>query len=295
MEEKFKSVSIYDLYERFPSRESCLAYLAKKKWESGFACKHCGHKNYCSGGKPHIRQCTRCRYKESATANTLFHKVKFDLVKAFAIVYFIATNKKGISSCELSRTLQLRQKTCWLFRLKVLSAMESHGNVGLSGKVEISDFEIGMKKAVKNGQEVRYKKRVVLAVEKKGKGVSHVYAGSVDGRGSKQFQGFVGRAVNRDALISCYKWRGYDHICNHYQVVARIKKTKKTIMPLSNRIENSIISWLRGIHHHAELLQYYLDEFCYRFNRNQMKEEIFDHLLLRMVHHRPRTYLDIIR
>ncbi|GAA5225395.1 IS1595 family transposase [Membranihabitans marinus] len=294
MEEKFKSVSIYDLYERFPSRDSCLAYLAKKKWESGFTCKHCGHHHYCSGGKPYVRQCTRCRYKESATANTLFHKVKFDLVKAFAIVYFIATNKKGISSCELSRTLQLRQKTCWLFRLKVLSAMETHRNVGLSGKVEISDFEIGMKKVMKNGREVRYKKRVVLAVEKKGKGVSHVYADEVNHRGYNQINAVVERTVNPDALISCYKLRGYDQICKKYQVISRVKKTKKTIMPLSYRIENSIVFWLRGIHHHAELLQYYLDEFCYRFNRNQMKEEIFVHLLERMVCHRPRTYMEII-
>ncbi|GAA5222139.1 hypothetical protein GCM10025777_27700 [Membranihabitans marinus] len=199
-----------------------------------------------------------------------------------------------MSSCELSRSLQLRQKTCWLFRLKVLTAMESHQNVGLSGKVEISDFEIGMKKVMENGQEVRYKKRVVMALEKKGKGVSHLYANEVESRGADQIDDFVDRVVNEGALISCYKWHGYNHVCKNYQVIKRIKKSKTSFMPLSNRLENSIISWLRGIHHHAELLQYYLDEFCYRFNRNQMKEEIYDHLLIRMVFHRPRTYQDII-
>ncbi|GAA5220389.1 hypothetical protein GCM10025777_10190 [Membranihabitans marinus] len=172
--------------------------------------------------------------------------------------------------------------------------METQRNVGLSGKVEISDFEIGMKKMMKKGQEVRFKKRVVLTIEKKGKGVSHVYADEVKSRGSNQINSVAKRTINQDALISCYKWHGYDHICQNYQVISRVKKTKKTIMPLSNRIENSIISWLRGIHHHAELLQYYLDEFCYRFNRNQMKEGIYDHLLERMVHHRPRTYLELI-
>jgi hypothetical protein len=44
------------------------------------------------------------------TAGTLFHKVKFPLLKAFYIVYFVATSKKGISSTELSRKLSLRQK-----------------------------------------------------------------------------------------------------------------------------------------------------------------------------------------
>jgi hypothetical protein len=62
---------------------------------------------------------------ESPTAQTLFHKVKFDLLKAFYIVYFVSTNKKGITSTELSRKLNLRQKTCWGFKRKVMKAMES--------------------------------------------------------------------------------------------------------------------------------------------------------------------------
>ncbi|GAA5221246.1 IS1595-like element ISSod11 family transposase [Membranihabitans marinus] len=294
MEDKFKSLSIEDFYKRFPNSKSCLNYLAHQKWASGFTCKHCGHHRYCSGGKPHIRQCSKCRYKESATANTLFHKVKFDLLKAFNIVYLIATSKKGISSCELSRKLQVRQKTCWLFRLKVLQAMKSHQKVGLSGKVELSDFKIGMKKTLQNGQEVQYKKIVVLAIEKKGKGISHGYAISTNSRSAKEINRLSDRCVNLDAKITCYKKHGYDQICQKYPVVKRIRKSKTSIMPLSNRMKNSITTWLRGTHHHAELLQYYLDEFCYRFNRNKMKAEIFDHLLERMVRHRPRTYLDII-
>jgi hypothetical protein len=51
--------------------------------------------------------------------------VKFDLVKAFYIVYFVATNKKGITSTELSRKLELRQKTCWSFKRKVMKAMKA--------------------------------------------------------------------------------------------------------------------------------------------------------------------------
>jgi hypothetical protein len=58
---------------------------------------------------------------ESPTAGTLFHRVKFPLLKAFYAVFFISTNKKGITSTELSRKLGLKQKVCWLFRYTIKS------------------------------------------------------------------------------------------------------------------------------------------------------------------------------
>jgi len=118
MEQRFKSLSLFEFQEQFPDTESCHRYLAKMKWQEGYSCRKCGHDRYCKGVlHAYSRQCTRCNYVESATANTLFHQVKFDLLKAFYIVYFVSTNKKGITSTELSRKLSLRQKTCWAFNV----------------------------------------------------------------------------------------------------------------------------------------------------------------------------------
>jgi len=64
-------------------------------------------------------------------------------LKAFYIVYFVSTNKKGISSTELSRKLGLRQKTCWFFKRKVMKAMESSGNYPLKGSVDVDEFFVG--------------------------------------------------------------------------------------------------------------------------------------------------------
>lgn len=63
---------------------------------------------------------------------------------------------------------------------------------------------------------------------------------------------------------------------------------------LVTRVVDGLKSWLKGIHHHVSLLQNYLNEYCYRYNRHLMKEEIFDDLLVRMVKHEPRTYSDIV-
>lgn len=128
MERKFESLTIFEFQKRFPDIDSCMKYLSELKWSSGFVCPQCGHTHFCNGHKPYVRQCTKCNKLVSPTSGTLFHKVKFSMLKAFYIVYYVSTNKKGIASTELSRKLGLRQKTCWLFKQKVMQAMKSSGN-----------------------------------------------------------------------------------------------------------------------------------------------------------------------
>ncbi|MBC7426730.1 MAG: IS1595 family transposase, partial [Bacteroidia bacterium] len=53
-------------------------------------------------------------------------------------------------------------------------------------------------------------------------------------------------------------------------------------------------SWLRGIHHHANHLQAYIDEYTYRFNRSNMKVNLFENLISRMMKLGPYPYKMII-
>lgn len=144
MEQRFKSLPLFEFQECFPDVESCLLYLSDLKWKDGFHCGKCGHSNYCNSvlGSYH-RQCTSCHYMESPTAGTLFHGVKFDLVKAFYIVYFVSTNKKRITSTELSQKLNLRQKTCWAFKRKVMKAMKSSGYHPITDRAEMDETVFG--------------------------------------------------------------------------------------------------------------------------------------------------------
>ncbi|KAA6324798.1 hypothetical protein EZS27_025913, partial [termite gut metagenome] len=153
----------------------CLGYLSELKWKGGFVCSKCGHTHCCKGHeKPYSRQCTKCRYVESPMAGTLFHKCKFSLLKAFYIVYYVSSNKKGISSTELSRKLGLRQKTCWLFKQKVMRAMQSSGTYPLQGFVEVDETTVGGQEEGTLGRKNSDKKLIVLAIEHLGKGIGRM-------------------------------------------------------------------------------------------------------------------------
>ncbi len=113
--------------ELFNDSEKALKFIAEVKWEDGFVCKKCGHTNYCEGKSPASRRCTRCKKEESATANTLFHNIKFPINKAFYIAYTVCVEGKDISSYEYSDQLGLNQMTCWKFRKRIKDCIFKHG------------------------------------------------------------------------------------------------------------------------------------------------------------------------
>ena len=284
MEQRFKSMSIFDFQRKFPDADSCLSHLATLKWSEGYSCPKCGHGSSCEGSSPHSRQCTRCRYVESPTAGTLFHKLKFDPLKAFWIVYFLATNKKGFSSTELARKLELGQKTCWRFKRKVMKAMKSSGNFPITGTAEVDETVFGQQEEGVRGRENARKKLVVVGIEKKGKSVSRLYARAIPHADAACLGGFMKDHIDPAAKVTTDQWTGYGPLAKDFANMVQIPSGKKgDNFPELHRAIMMLKGWLRGMHHHVEDLQDYLDEYCYRFNRNFMKERIFDNLVLRMV------------
>ena len=140
--------------------------ITSPKWSDGFKCERCAHTHYCKGKLDRTRQCTKCGYQATPTSNTLFHKVKFPILKALYIVYFVATNKQGISSTALSRKLGLRQKTCQSFKRKVMIAMASSRDYPLKDKVEVDETVVGQQEEGLRGRKNDKKKRVVVAMQR---------------------------------------------------------------------------------------------------------------------------------
>jgi len=295
MEQRFKSLTIFEFQRRFPSEQSCINYLIELKLGDGFECPQCKHNNYCKGDKAYNRQCTQCNYLVSPTSGTLFHKIKFPLLKAFYIVYFMSTSSKGISSTELSRKLGLRQKTCWLFKLKVMQAMKSSGNHLIDGSVEVDETVVGGQEEGVVGRKNDKKQLVVFAAERKGKGISRIYGKVIPNSSAKELGGFMKTYITPDALVKTDEWTGYKPLKKDFVNLEQVPSGKKgNNFPDLHRAIMGFKGWLRGVHHHANYLQAYIDEYTYRFNRNYMKEKIFDNLMRRMVNASPYTYKNLI-
>lgn len=295
MENKFKSLTIFEFQQRFPDENACYKYLNELKWGNGFVCPKCGHTNYCKGKRKYDRQCTSCHRIVSPTSGTLFHQLKFSILKAFYIVYYVSTSKKGISSTELSRKLGLRQKTCWTFKQKVMRAMKSSGKHKIKGKAEADETVVGGQEEGTKGRKNKKKKLAVFAIERKGKGISRMYGKVIKQSNSKELGAFLESVLEKDAHIKTDKWRGYQPLGKEFSNLLQVESGKKgNNFPDLHRAIMGFKGWLRGMHHQVEHLQAYIDEYCYRFNRSFMKEGIFDNLLIRMVNAPPVTNKQII-
>ena len=294
MKQSIKSLSLFEFQEKFSTKEDCLIYLSELKWSEGFHCRKCNHNHYCDGAALLSRQCTRCNYTESPTANTLFHKVKFNILKAFYIVYFVSTNKKGITSTELSRKQNLRQKTCWAFKRKVMKATKSSKDYPITGVSEVDETVFGGEEEGTRGRKNIKKKLVVIGIEKFNKGVSRVYARVIPKADAVSLGGFMKDHIASTAKITTDGWTGYTPLKENFENLKQIPSGKKgSNFPEMHRVIMGLKSWLRGMHHHVWDLQTYLDEYCYRFNRGFMGGGIFENLMKRMVNSPPCYIKDL--
>ena len=99
------------------------------RWWLWFECIKCKNNKYSKGKKVFNKRCSRCGYDESPTANTLFHKVKFEISEAYDVVYDMSKIKKGSNNIWLAGRHGIKQITAWLIRHKIQESMKSSENI----------------------------------------------------------------------------------------------------------------------------------------------------------------------
>lgn len=293
--EQFTGQSILNFIKELPDDDACKAYLAKIKWQDGFTCMKCGHTKGCekSGYK---YQCYGCQHVESSTANTLFHKVKFGLQKAFCVVFEMSTSSKSVSSIQMGKRFDIRQGTAWYFMQKVRNAMKSSQNYPLSELIHVDEFTVGGKEQGKQGRSYdSKKKKAVIAVElSKKHQVKRVYVRSIDDYSAKSLTPIFEEHISTTAQIVTDKWRGYEPLKKRYNIEQKFSDNGKNFKEL-HIIIMQLKSWLRAIPTHVTKwhIQAYFDEFCFRINRSQFKQSIFHKTIERMVIAKPIYHKDL--
>ena len=277
---------------RFGTREACLKYLEQIKWKDGYTCRSCGHDAYIRGKQFGSRRCCKCQYDESATSHTLFHKLKFGIEKAFEMLYEISTSKKGANSIWLAEHFGVNQKTAWLFRQKVMEAMESSGQHPLEGDVHVDEFEIGTPQKGEQGRSYsNVKMRVVVAYEYRNGKSGRGYAKVIHDYSSASLSPIFEEHIRQDAFVLADGWSGYTPLKKEYPNLKQIlSEAGQNFKMLHIQIRN-FKNWLRGVHSYcnAEYLQKYINEYFFRFNRRNHRSSILECIIERCVRKSPMT------
>lgn len=271
--------SFIDFAKDFSTAEQCLIYLCEFKWGKGFKCRKCDHETSVKGRTWYYRKCQKCQYDESCTAHTLFHKLKFSIVKAFWITYQLSTLKKGMSTMEIARQYEIHQETAWYFKRKVQQAMKSNGGLKLKKNVEVDEFTVGGKEQGKQGRSHGKKKiiQVVIEIEypeddeHKAPQIKCGNATVIKDYSGDELKRGINQMVDTEAVITTDFWPGYNSATGDRLHIPIYSEKGDNFVKLHWHIFN-IKNWMRGIHHHVSSnhIQSYLDEYHYRFNRRNI-------------------------
>ena len=283
--EIFKGQNLLEFAERFKTDEDCQLYLAHFKWSEGFKCVKCGHSRS-QVRRNHSRTCNICSHTESVTANTLFHKVKFGLRKAFFICFEMATTTKSLSATQVGVRFGITEKTARLFMHKVREAMRSSENYPMEGNVHVDEFVVGGKEEGKVGRSYdSNKKKMVCAVELTDDGkVKRMYSLNIDNYSAKELEKVFDKHISKDANVVTDKWKGYRPLMKRYNIT-QIESNHGMNFTALHTMIHQVKSWIRTTYSWVSEfnINRYVNEFCFRINRSQMKENIFNNLIGRMM------------
>ncbi len=281
---------------QFGSKEACYRYLAEYKWKEGYKCVRCASSVHIKGKQVYSKRCSKCGYDESATANTIFHKLKFGIDKAFEMLYEITTSKKGANSIWLAEHFGVNQKTAFLFRQKVQLAMKSSNLHPLEGEVHVDEFEIGTPKEGEPGRSKSEKKmRVVIAIEHRDGKSGRAYAKVIEDYSCISLKPIFEEHIKKDADILADGWSGYKPLKMEYpNLKQKLSDKGRNYKMLHIQIRN-FKNWLRGVHSYCnpEYLQRYIDEYFFRFNRRNHRKSILTKILDRCIDLKPMTYKNL--
>lgn len=291
----FSTLNTFEFQHQFTSVADCLSFLSELKWKDGYQCRKCSCAQYTKGYHPFARRCRQCRYDESATAHTIFHNLKFNLLKAFYGV-FRYCKKKGISSYELSKEIGVSQPTSWLFHCKLQQAMEPSGKNFLTEQVHIDEYVTGGPEAGKPGRSDGKKKKALMMVEVRNDNkMGRIYCQKISDYKKKTLYPIIESKVSSDAQVVTDEYPSYDKLKEKFPNAKQIKSDKGKTFPVVHQQIMNMKGWLRGIHHQCSEKHYqkYLDEYCFRTNRRNTEQGIFKAIMLRVVQMKTQTFKEL--
>jgi transposase-like protein len=295
--------TLMEFEQRFATDEACRDYLFGLRWPRGFICPRCG------GGWAWAMSrsrwlCRQCRHQASVTAGTVFQDSHLPLRTWFRTMWHVTSQKNGASALGLQRVLGLGSyETAWAMLHKLRRAMVRPGRDRLGGVVEVDETYWGSEEEGVIGRQTERKALVIIAAQADGKRVGRVRMRRIPDAKRSTLHGFIaeaaepGATVRTDGLQAYRELKGY----THDRVIQKDQEPgADPLLPRVHLVVSLLKRWLLGTHQGAighDHLDYYLDEFVFRFNRrtSSSRGKLFYRLAQQAVEVEPAPYARLIR
>lgn len=263
--------NIIEFEKRFNSEQSCREYLVQLRWPNGYICPNCSYNKSWETNRG-LYHCQKCNYESSITAGTILQDTRKPLQMWFKALWYVTNQKHGISALGLQRILGLGSyHTAWEWMYRLRHAMVRPGRDRISGTVEVDETYIGGKRIGKRGRGAVGKTLVVIAAQFDGKRIGRIRLKRVPDASGHSLNCAIKESIEPESTIITDAWEGYSQVETlgySHKIVKKDSNVGDNLLPKCNRVASLLKRWLLGTHQgRAQHLDYYLDEFTFRFNR----------------------------
>jgi len=268
-----KNMNLAELIKDFSDEPKCRAYIEGLRWPDGIECPHCHSKKVYRIVKRDQLLCASCEYQFSVTVDTIFHDTHLPLWKWFLATCLLCESKKGMSACQIQRSLGLSYKTAWYLCHRIRAAMAEVAPEPLGGTVEIDETYVA-------GKKRRWRRKaipqVVIGIRQRNGDLRLIRA--KDAR-SKTVRDIINANIGGHVEVimtdesQIYPWaltkiqkKKHQTICHSKEYAAGDVHTN-TVESAFSLLKRGIVGTWHKVS--AKHLPAYLDEMCFRFNNRK--------------------------
>lgn len=279
----------------FHDEAKAFAFLESIVWADGVSCPHCGVvggrvydlagvRSKASVKNPEgvvrhgLKKCGECRKQFTVKVGTVFEHARMPLHKLLQAVHLMVSSKKGVSSHQLSRVLEVQYKTAWFLAHRIREAMRSgdlapFGSGG--GAVEVDETYFGQKSGVPKARAGHAHKLGVLALVDRNTGTMRSF--TFDKFRADEVHPIVRANISREARLMTDEARMYwklgrefaEHGTTLHGAGQYVDYEDRTIH--TNTVEGAFSIFkrgMKGVYQHCgeQHLHRYLAEFEFRYN-----------------------------
>jgi transposase-like protein len=286
------AMNLAKLNHDYGTEQKCKELLTRLRWPEGVTCPRCKSRTISRLFTQGKFECSDCQYQFSVTAGTVFNDSHLPLTQWFLATELLCEAKKGMSACQIQRTLGLGSyKTAWYLCHRIRHAMVEVNKPMLDGKVEMDETFVGGKNWWQGREAKNDNKEVVIGIRQRGGDLRFFHAKDAkSGTLEKYIRENISEDVDilftddalgyRSAAKNLRKQGKHKTIRHKLRIYAKGDIYTNTVESAFSLLKRGIVgSWHRVS---AKHLQSYCEEMAFRFNRRD-KSDLFVDTLRHMV------------
>ena len=297
-------MNLLNFIQQYPDEQACIERFKAQRDEDGIVCSKCGSREHFWLKNKLSYECKRCHSRQSLRSGTVMEHSKLPFRYRFVAMHLLTGTKKSFSASELQRQLgHKRFQPVWEMLHKLRNVMgKRDGKYRLSGQVELDNAFITTlipdeKKCEKRkrGAGSQNKTKVLVMTEsvtvekpkpnRPPRRVNHIKMRVVPDLKADTATETVREQIDYQSEIQSDDSTSYkklnEAVQSHEAQVLKPEELSK-LLPWVHICIGNVKRLLLDMHHQLknEYLQYYPDEFCYKFNRRYFGEKMFDRLIM---------------